>query len=636
MKKVIITLLCLAILAGGGKFGYDKYKKSKDDKRIVDVVEVNLITQDFGWYDYEDGDRFDGNVVSSNTQTVGLDAQDKVKEVKVKVGDYVKKGDVILELDTTLLELETAQKKAEMGVIEINIKKAEKELARLKTLLPSELKPYTPDPVEPDYPDEPDDSFEESSSEEETSSQDPVPELKLIDTLGSFRQVSEVSEDGTFYFNMTHDAKVAKPFMSDIKSSKRRAVLNVYSEKGVLLYMWVLDGSDEKLAVYDWNVSDGVSFFNGMISYDGSGEGRCGTFYVYTGGTDDDSFPDDDSLPDESIPDDFGEEDYDYDFDDDDYEYEAPLNNDNNDNNDKPVNENYMYTRAELDKKIRLQEDEIKDLKLDLRTKKLEYENSAKKVNDGKVVAKIDGIVAKIGKETLSGEADDEYYEDEDYEGEDYEGEDFEDEDNTGEDIDPDLDIDESLLDSSYIIIRGDDATNVEFSVGELKLADFKEGTQLTGMNYQTGEQFTVTVTGIKDEPESYYSYNWNDNPNSSTFTVTGRVEEEISLVVDSWIELTPIVDYDKKMEENEDSSSIYLPMWYLHREGSGYYVMKADENGLLKKQYVRTGKELYGMVVEIKGGLSVKDKICFPYGKDVKEGIKTHETDTPVSLYDY
>jgi len=41
----------------------------------------------------------------------------------------------------------------------------------------------------------------------------------------------------------------------------------------------------------------------------------------------------------------------------------------------------------------------------------------------------------------------------------------------------------------------------------------------------------------------------------------------------------------------------------------------------VLKKEYVLTGKSLWGSYLEIKGGLTRKDSIAFPYGKGVKEG---------------
>ena len=42
MKKVIITLLCIAILGGGGYAGAMKYKKNQDKKTVVAVVPVDL------------------------------------------------------------------------------------------------------------------------------------------------------------------------------------------------------------------------------------------------------------------------------------------------------------------------------------------------------------------------------------------------------------------------------------------------------------------------------------------------------------------------------------------------------------------------------------------------------------------
>ena len=53
---------------------------------------------------------------------------------------------------------------------------------------------------------------------------------------------------------------------------------------------------------------------------------------------------------------------------------------------------------------------------------------------------------------------------------------------------------------------------------------------------------------------------------------------------------------------------------------------MIADENDRLKKQYVVTGKTIYGSAVEIKSGLSESDRIAFPYGKNAVEGANVIE----------
>lgn len=57
-------------------------------------------------------------------------------------------------------------------------------------------------------------------------------------------------------------------------------------------------------------------------------------------------------------------------------------------------------------------------------------------------------------------------------------------------------------------------------------------------------------------------------------------------------------------------------------------YVMKEDKNGRLKKQKVKTGKTYYGQAVEILSGLDGSEYIAFPYGKNVKEGVRVRETD--------
>lgn len=81
-------------------------------------------------------------------------------------------------------------------------------------------------------------------------------------------------------------------------------------------------------------------------------------------------------------------------------------------------------------------------------------------------------------------------------------------------------------------------------------------------------------------------------------------------------------------VNDTTTSDSVYLPIHYVRQENGNYYIMKADKDGRLVKSYIKTGKIMYGTNIEVKGGLSMKDKICFPYGKDVKEGVRTKETD--------
>ena len=49
-------------------------------------------------------------------------------------------------------------------------------------------------------------------------------------------------------------------------------------------------------------------------------------------------------------------------------------------------------------------------------------------------------------------------------------------------------------------------------------------------------------------------------------------------------------------------------------------------EKDVLEKRPVQVARIWYGFQYEISSGLTMEDKIAFPYGKKVKEGAKTEE----------
>ena len=80
----------------------------------------------------------------------------------------------------------------------------------------------------------------------------------------------------------------------------------------------------------------------------------------------------------------------------------------------------------------------------------------------------------------------------------------------------------------------------------------------------------------------------------------------------------------DEGMENSNDT--LMIPKFFIRKEHGNSYVM-VNENGRLKKRFIRTGKTQWG-AVEIKAGLSTSDFICFPYGKDVIDGKKAVNTE--------
>ena len=79
----------------------------------------------------------------------------------------------------------------------------------------------------------------------------------------------------------------------------------------------------------------------------------------------------------------------------------------------------------------------------------------------------------------------------------------------------------------------------------------------------------------------------------------------------------------------------IVLDKAFVRSENGKYYVYK-DENGILKKQFLTIGGNVNGgSSVLVKGGITREDRIAFPYGKSIKEGIKT-KAGTLEELYGY
>ena len=237
--------------------------------------------------------------------------------------------------------------------------------------------------------------------------------------------------------------------------------------------------------------------------------------------------------------------------------------------------EDYMYSRAELAKMISDKQEEIKGLQVDKKSAELEYKTAKAQNDSGAIIATIDGIVSEINE-------------------------------NYGED-------------EPFITIKSTDGLTVKGNIGELNLDKIQIGSTVQIQSWDTGETADATVTEIDTDPVSDYSQTGMDNPNSSTYQFTAQTAPDADIDVGSGISIT--------IPSDTEDSGMYIPKVYVRDEDGKHYVMK-DDGGKLKKQYIKTGKTVYGSLIEIKGGITSDDKICFPYGKNIKEGIKTKDTD--------
>ncbi|MBQ9156651.1 MAG: hypothetical protein IJ137_07715 [Eubacterium sp.] len=175
--------------------------------------------------------------------------------------------------------------------------------------------------------------------------------------------------------------------------------------------------------------------------------------------------------------------------------------------------------------------------------------------------------------------------------------------------------------DSPAIIIRADDGMYVKTAVSELVLDTVTVGGKLLCTSYETNESYDAEVREVADYPtEDSTADMTGGNPNSSFYQVIAYIKDAEGLKIGDTVNIS----YDSQTMGTASGDTIYLPIAYVRTEGKKSYVYKADKEGRLKKSYVKTGGIAQGQFIEITAGLTLDDKIAFPYGKNLIEGAKT------------
>lgn len=237
------------------------------------------------------------------------------------------------------------------------------------------------------------------------------------------------------------------------------------------------------------------------------------------------------------------------------------------------------YTYQELIEELNAADQQVKSLDIKRRQLLLELESLQKTASDGVVYAEVAGEVKTLGDENNPPQNG-----------------------------------------TAFLVVTGDDGLYVSGTISELLLGDVTVGTVVTANAWESGMTFDATITEISDYPVS--SSSWGEgNPNVSYYAYTAYIEDSSALRNGEYVDLTISTN-------QSESGGIYIEKAYVREDNGRPYCMIADENGRLKKQYVVTGKSVYGSAIEIKSGLTEEDLIAFPYGKEAVEGaIVTEES---------
>ena len=684
-KKWIVAFIAAGVLLLGG---VTVYAVKTSSQSTVKVVSVSDMSGGGGWSD----NSLSGNITSDVSQNIYLADSQTVKEIHVKEGDTVKVGDDLITYDMTLENLDLEMKKLEKQGIELNIEKAKREITKLKNTKPSSDNgnedpgfdiPEDPgeEPEDPSIePEEPAEAYQELTAEAEPymgegTVEEPYHFLCAADgvILGSFLNrmaeeqcffVIEVREgdvsngellkiwgqkiteddfqvadtdrfqvnleketddsegqlpedlkaaavlekgasayqgDGTEKNPLTYlvkkDGIVKGSFFLERKEDGKYFRIEVREENGDLIKAWEQNGADENFA--SDVKEDGEYLVDLSKKQSGETPGEPTEPSVspeVTPGENPEPTPEagnpQETAEQENTVDGMSTK-----------KSSASIRyltvtsvmgsgsrkvistdtgSDTTGSGDAGTS--YGGTAAEIQQQIKDKEKEIRDYQLDIKEANLEIKDIQKKLNNQTIKSTLNGVVKTVG--------------------------DPEKESNDGKPL---------------IQVVSSEGLYVQGTVSESQMNKLKVGATLSGYSYDNGVSFTAEVREISPYP----SDNGQDGANASSYPFTAYIADASGLSNNSWAELTLLDEGDGQ------GQGIYLEKPFVRTENGQYYVMKDDGTGHLTKQIVQVGGIQYGSSYQITGGLSMDDKITFPYGKDVREGAKTEEG-TLDDLYNY
>ena len=239
------------------------------------------------------------------------------------------------------------------------------------------------------------------------------------------------------------------------------------------------------------------------------------------------------------------------------------------------------YTAEELKAAISDKEDDIAQAKEDLHDAQISYKEAKAEVDKATVKAKLAGTVTTAySKGTLPTDG------------------------------------------SAAIVVKAADGMYVKTSISEMELDSVKVGGTIKCVSSDTGDEYTAEVKEISDFPTADSS-NGGDvsNPNSSYYPIVAFIKDADGLSPGGSVE----VSYSSKSMGTANENAVYLQKAYIRTEDKKSYVYLRDKKTKrLKKQYITIGKTMNGQYIEIVSGVTEDDNIAFPYGKNLREGVKT------------
>lgn len=471
-KKMVIAIgaVALTVAAGLGIWFF----VGNSNKEPVYVYPFQYIGMTEYWGDSQESY---GPVSTDKIQTVFLSDTQKVTEIKVKEGDTVKKGDLLLSFDTTLSDLALERKRLDVEKLKLQLQDAQKELRRINSMKPMVIPEYD----EEDYYEDEDRGELISDAGYEISDtpgyDGGAPERALICWVRSDVQIG----DGLFY-ELQLAATEQKIVIEEEPEEEPEETEETQETQGETEEDTEQAPDEEETEGESSSASDALvnTFYvvfkvtSGNVSmgeklqWQGMRISQSGDGYVFR-------FFNAGAVPDHMLTD---EEEDSY--------VEGPQ-----------IDMGSGYTAAQIAQMRSEQQKKIKDLEFDVKMADANYKIMLTEVNDGNVYAQIDGTVVSLLTE------------------------------------------DEAKQTQQPLMkVSGGGGFYIQGSISELEKDKMQPGQEVTVNDWNTGMTYTGTVDSIGDFPSTNGYYSGMGNPNASYYPFRVFVDETADLQAGSYVSI--------------------------------------------------------------------------------------------------
>lgn len=568
-KGLVITLICLVAAAGiGTGVWFLTRNRTSEPVKVFPFLQMGM-TEYWG-----DSQESYGPVSTDRVQTVFLSETQTVTEVLVQQGDTVKKGDLLMVMDSTLSDIALERERLEVEKLKLKLSQAEDELKNIKKMKPMSIpKPTTPPEETPDEGTPLSGDYQISQNKAyDGSSKDKALILWLRDSAGvedsvleAVRKAAEeyqnanqpVEPEPTDPTESTEPTETTEPADPNAGSASQTQTDPTQPQTDptepapppqsvkVSKFYVVIKVTKNNMSLGATTTWQGLEVIK-------KGNGFTFRFFDASGVTD----------------------------------HSRPQTSTTTPTTPPQTDMGSGYTASQIAQMKADKEKEIKTLQFQVKMAEANYEVSQAERENGQIVAQFDGIVVNLLTEEEARET-----------------------------MQP------------MLKLSGGGGFYVECSVSELTKETLQIGQEVTVNDWNTGIVYTGTIQSVGDFPSGMDGWNGMGNPNVSYYPFKVFIDESADLQEGSYVNVV--------YSTATNQQGIYLENPFLRTEQGRSYVYVKDAEGKLEKRFVTTGKSLWGSYTEILSGLTPDDWLAFPYGKNLTPGAPT--VDSEISeLYSY